>query len=144
MLVNRSFLVLGLFLIAACSSPSPAPDTVASLEGTSWTVVSIEETAVILDTVVTAQFGADGKMSGNAGCNRYFTSYDTEGSMIHLGLAGATKMYCNEPNGVMDQESRFLEALGLVASFESSGNQLEFVNGDGEITLRFQADMNDK
>ena len=139
MLAARSSLVLVSILAVACSSSAPAHDTVKSLEGTSWAVISIEGTTVLPGSMVTAHFGADGNMSGNTGCNQYLATYDGDGTMIRFDLTGASKRLCREPNGVMDQESRFLAILGLVASFESSGDQLEFVSGDGVVALTFEA-----
>ena len=38
-------------------------------------------------TTVTAIFGADGKLSGNAGCNTYNGTYTTDGDKITIDLS---------------------------------------------------------
>ena len=141
MFFARSFLVLVSLFVVACSSSAPAHETVKSLEGTSWGVVSIEGMAVVPGTMMTVQFGADGNMNGNTGCNQFLATYAGESAMIRFELTGASKKLCHEPNGVMDQESRFLAILGVVASFESSGDQLVFVNPDGGAALTLQASV---
>jgi heat shock protein HslJ len=47
-----------------------------------------------------------------------------------------TEMYCMEPEGVMEQESLYLEMLGNAESFELSEGQLMIFMADGE-TLTF-------
>lgn len=113
------------------------------LTGSSWKVLGFKSGAqgmvkIIEDTTVTLRFGDDGRLTGSAGCNRYFTSYSIEGALISIGHAGATRMWCNEPEGIMDQEVGFLEALGLSANYEFEGDALNLFNSDGELLVVLQ------
>ena len=63
------------------------------LSGTSWQVISYNNgnqavVSVTLDTELTAQFGEDGQLQGNAGCNDYFGPYETDGNAVSMGPFG--------------------------------------------------------
>ena len=88
-------------------------------------------------TNVTAVFGMDGQVTGSAGCNNYFGTYSTEGETISVGPLGLTMMYCESPEGVMDQESGYLAALENVSSYQISGNNLILHTEDGKASVWF-------
>ncbi len=131
---------------AAAGGPS-AEDTAAGgspdLEGSIWTLVSYvapdgQPADVLPDTRITAEF-KDGQVSGTAGCNRYFSSYETDGSSLTIGPAGSTMMFC-EPLAIMLQETAYLATLSRVASYEISDGQLHLKDEAGTAVLTFVAD----
>jgi heat shock protein HslJ len=87
-------------------------------------------------TKVTATFGSEGRLSGNAGCNGYAAAYQTHGYSITITGTSSTKMLCNGP-GVMNQESAFLADLSGAASFRVSESFLKFYNAAGKTILVF-------
>lgn len=50
----------------------------------------------------------ENKITGFAGCNRYFGSYEISNDSLSIGIIEATKMACNH----LDIEQRFLSAIG--------------------------------
>jgi heat shock protein HslJ len=105
----------------------PQPTTLA---GTSWDVTGFnngKEAVVspIAGTQLTMIFGADGNLSGNAGCNTYTASVTTKGSTVTIGPPAATRRMCAQPQGVMEQEQQFLRALPTARFFRMEGNGLE-------------------
>lgn len=111
-----------------------------SLEGKTWllTAYAIPNgvTTLVPNTEITAQF-AEGNMSGSAGCNNYFASYTLDGNKVTFGPAGATKMFCETPEGLMQQETDFLNAIGLAVSYRVEGRMLSFYNAEGQTVLQF-------
>lgn len=103
----------------------------ADLEGTSWVLFSYRKTTPIETARPTITF-KDGEISGSASCNHYGGSYQVDGDKISFGAMFMTEMYCVDPEGVMDQESVYLEMLGNADSFELSGSQLVIFTVDGE------------
>lgn len=87
-------------------------------------------------TEVTAMFGSDGRMTGTAGCNRYFATYTTKDYQISITGIGSTKMFCHGP-GIMEQESAFLEDLSETSSFRVSESSLKFYDANGKTILVF-------
>lgn len=106
------------------------------LAGSSWTLIAFNNgqggfTSVILNTEITAVFDEDA-ISGSGGCNTYGGGYTTtEDGGIEFSELFSTERACLDPEGVMDQESRYLEALGLATSYSITGNTLEMFGDDG-------------
>jgi heat shock protein HslJ len=92
----------------------------------------------IAGTEVTATFAEDGKLTGSAGCNNYTTSYTTERATIEIEPAAATKKFCPEPQGVMDQEAAFLSALADAASYRVDGATADLLNAEGQRLVGFE------
>src|SRR5262245_31063314 len=106
----------------------------AGLVGTSWTAESIDGQRVLERTPSTVTFGESQRLSGQAGCNRYFGTYGLGEGTLTLKPAGATRMAC-EP-AVMDQETRFLKTLETVAAFRHDGSALLLVDATGNVRMR--------
>lgn len=116
---------------------------VVGLGGVRWVLVSYlnaagETAEALADREVTAEFGADGRVGGNSGCNTYFASYTTEGNTLTIGQAGSTMMAC-EPAEIMQQEADYLAALTSAATFTIEGDQLSIANADGATVATFRA-----
>lgn len=120
------------------------PEDRPGLEGPVWTLLSFVEpnptiepsipaplARDVLDgTAITATFEG-GVMAGSAGCNQYSGAYQVEGNVLALGPMGATKMACLEPEGLMEQESRYLQALSGITAYQIYGRQLWLEAADG-------------
>jgi len=76
------------------------------------------------------------RVSGSGGCNRLAGEFVLDGDKLSFrGLAG-TMMACLRG---MEQEGHFLEALGKVARYRITGNDLDFLDAAGAVLARFQA-----
>lgn len=109
----------------------------ASLLHGDWKIAAIGEAPVLTDSEPTLAFDADGRVSGNGSCNRYFGGFKLTGEGLMISETGASMMMCPQP--LMDQERKLLRALESVRRFEvvASGG-LRLVGGDGRpvISLR--------
>ena len=127
----------GITILTFTKTVPPAPEP---LVGTNWTLESFHTadsvSSVIAGTTINAVFGEDGKVSGSAGCNRYFATYNTTGSSLSTGTAGSTKMYCGMP-GVMVQENNYLALLAKVKTFTIEGRRLSLKDEKGTTILSF-------
>jgi heat shock protein HslJ len=127
---------------ATVSDTLRAAGTVASLElvNTYWKLMELDGKPVTVtdnqrEPYIVLQ--ADPKqVNGSGGCNRLFGSYETSGSTLTFGGVGSTKMAC--PSG-MDTEVAFLPALGRVARWRITGQQLELSDSTGTPLARFEA-----
>ena len=121
----------GTTILTFTKTVPPAQET---LVGTNWKLESFHTadsvSSVIAGTTINAVFGEDGKVSGSAGCNRYFATYNMTGSSLSTGTVGSTKMYCGEP-GVMVQENKYLALLGKVKTFTIEGGRLSLKDEKG-------------
>jgi heat shock protein HslJ len=113
----------------------------SDLGGTSWIVTGYNNgkqavVSVMAGTELTANFGADGKLTGSAGCNNYTASYQTDGIKISIGPAATTRKACEQ--AVMDQETQYLAALATAATYRIDGNRMELRTADGAMAATFQ------
>lgn len=127
-------------LLVACS-------TKESLDATSWTMTSYRDsqgnlTAILPDTIVTADFQAD-QVSGNVTCNNYSGTYQTTGNKITIGPLATTMRECVGPDGIMEQETAFLMAMEAAAQYEIKGDTLEMLDDQGAIILVFKRSMSE-
>src|SRR5512136_616558 len=111
------------------------------LAGTSWIVTGYNNgkqavVSVMAGTELTANFGADGKLTGSAGCNDYTASYQTDGNKISIGPAATTRKACEQT--VMDQETQYLAALATAATYRIDGGKMELRTADGAMAATFQ------
>jgi len=116
----------------------------SELAGTSWVVIGHNNgrggvVSSIISTEMTAAFDADGTVSGSAGCNRYSAGYQVDGNGISIGLPIATRRFCAEPEGIMEQEQEYLTALGTAATNRMTGDRMEMRTAEGSIVATFEA-----
>lgn len=90
-----------------------------------WELEKIGDTEMTTVTPTLIVDLADGKIYGNAGCNRYFGSIgNVTTSTIHFTQAGSTKMACPE----MSIENQYMELI-------SQDNIAWSISEDGRLTL---------
>ena len=116
-----------------------APYQPAALAG-NWEAIAINNgkeavVSVSNGTTVTAIFGADEKLSGNAGCNTYNGTYTTDGDKITIGPLATTRMACEQ--AVMDQEQAYLIALSKAATYTLGKDSLELRDADGALLVDY-------
>ncbi len=114
------------------------------LVGTEWEVIGYNNgrggvVSVMLGTQLTAVFGEDGNVTGSAGCNNYFATYQIDGEALSIGPAASTRMFCGEPEGIMDQEAEYLAALQTAATYRIQGDKLELRDGGGALVANYVA-----
>ena len=123
--------VFGLFITACGSSLPNTPVT-----GT-WDIVSYGSasapTPALPDLSRSIIFGADGKFSGNVGCNSFSGTYTIVDNNITIQQTSSTMLAC-PPDALMQQEEATLRILSNGAQFKLEGRFLTFTN-NGETLL---------
>lgn len=113
------------------------------LVGTTWQLTGYNNgqggvVSLIEGSEITAVFGEDGTLSGNAGCNNYNTSFTTDGSSITVNpIMATTMMAC--PEELMTQEAAYLAALPNATTFQIQGDALELRDGSGALQAQYTA-----
>ena len=111
------------------------------LSGSSWEVIAYNNgkqavTSVLAGSWITANFDADGILSGNGGCNNYNGAYTVAAKQIKIGPLASTRMFCADPEGVMDQETLYLAALETADTYKVEGTTLELRTKDGALAVQ--------
>ncbi|WP_172330669.1 YbaY family lipoprotein [Mangrovicoccus sp. HB161399] len=97
-----------------------------------WLAEEIGGDGVIDQLRTVLEIAADGTVSGSGGCNSISGQATVSGSGIAFGPVAATRKLC--PPAIMDQEEKFLRALGLAASWriDPELHQLILMDGTGQ------------
>ena len=77
----------------------------------------------------------EGGVSGSAGCNSYSAQHSIGDEEITFTSPGVTRRVCATPDGVMQQETRFLNLLPSLTKFHIYGDRLFIHAEDGEAML---------
>jgi heat shock protein HslJ len=127
----RGFLFLGLLSLALLLSASVV-EAQESLLG-EWRVVELDGAPLAPQSKITLDFGADGRLSGMASCNRYGAGYRLEGATLSFSRGFATQMACPPP--IMQQERRFFDLLQTKLSWAVEKDRLTLGASD-RVRLR--------
>lgn len=90
---------------------------------------------MLAGTELTVAFGADGRVTGSAGCNTFMGGYKQEDGTITIGPLASTRKLCAEPAGVMEQEAQFLAALESAATYQLDGDMLHLRTADDALAV---------
>ena len=121
--------------------PVAAGEPAPSIEGVTWLLTSqaVEGQLAALPAgdppLVVSLLLEDGRGSGSAGCNNYFSSYTLDGSSLTFGPIGATQMFCEGAAG--EVEAAYLANLAVVASWASDGSALSLSDASGAVILEY-------
>jgi heat shock protein HslJ len=121
--------------LAACDTVSDVTGPTYLYENTTWVAEDIGGNGVIDDLQSRITFAEDSRVNGNAGCNTFFGSYQTDGETIRFSPMAATKMMC-EVEAVNNQESAFLAALGSAAGVRVEEDIMYLDDADGNTLMR--------
>lgn len=124
-------------MIVACGPADDGQGDRISLDGTSWKLVALNGEPPLEGTTITAAF-SEGEITGNSGCNSYAGSHTLDGNEITFDTLLATEMACLEPEGVMEQETTYLETLRGAAEVRLTDGQMEMLDESGAVLLRFE------
>jgi putative lipoprotein len=119
-------------LAAGCRSGQPG--AVPSLLGTSWRAEEIDGRAVPERPESTLAVDDARRITGHTACNRWFGEAEIGDGAIRLKPTGTTRMAC--PPAVMEQETRFLGALGAATAYRIENGTLLLLDDAGRVRAR--------
>ncbi|MCU0774395.1 MAG: META domain-containing protein [Ideonella sp.] len=139
----RGIVAIGLAGLGACAvAPEGGGANVprASLTDTYWKLVALGgQPAQVADGQrephLVLHREAE-RLAGSGGCNRLMGRWRVDGEGLAFSQIATTRMAC--PAG-MEQENRFLAALGTVARHRIEGEQLTLIDASGAVVARLQA-----
>ena len=117
---------------------SDTPQQPITIEGTVWNLVSYNQQPILEESEITAEF-TEGRVNGSAGCNLYFADYQLDDAQLNIETIGSTKKACPHLDGLMEQETAYLNLLNQAESAAVVGNVLTIETPDGNLV--FEAAM---
>jgi heat shock protein HslJ len=113
------------------------------LAGTEWTLTSLKGESLIEGTEIDLYF-EEAFLGGSMTCNGYGGGPDSgkyvaaDDGTLRLGeYFAVTVQLCSEPQGIMEQETAYIEALLSTETYRVVDGRLQLGNGAGQITLAF-------
>lgn len=108
-----------------------------------WAIVDVATADAIQSVVAgsepTVTFAEDGTLALDTGCNTGGGDWELDDHDISVGPVFLTKMACDDPPGVMEQEAAIVSALESAAEVEITPGSLTLLADDGRILLDAQA-----
>lgn len=148
-------LIIGVVIVSAIALGVytwQTPPIPTSLLGKKWIlktfVFNNQQVSLIANRELTIKFDQEGEVSGYSGCNNFFAAYEiggysTKGSStegdLSIGPIAHTEMACLE-EGVMEQETMYLTALGEVTTFQVTSDELQLSSEGKQTVLIFVAE----
>jgi heat shock protein HslJ len=84
---------------------------------------------------ITLNLGGE-SFDGLAGCNNYGGEYEAaDGGTLRFGFFSVTAMACLSPEGIMEQEQAYIDALTEASTYRIGDNRLEILDAAGETIL---------
>ncbi|MHA7812308.1 MAG: META domain-containing protein [Phycisphaerales bacterium] len=109
----------------------------AWVSGQRWQLARIDGQPPIEGTELTLRFREHTWLEGLAGCNRYTASYVRKAEAgLSVSEIISTRMFCAQPKGVMQQESRFFHLLQQIDAYHAEPDRLDLLS-DGAVVLSF-------
>ncbi|MFC3180989.1 META domain-containing protein [Cypionkella sinensis] len=108
-------------MLAACVETGKA--------NTEWVLASIDGAAV--DYTATLSLAEQGRVTGQAPCNRYFADVTRQGDTFRLGMIGATRMACLQIKG----EAAYFQALQGIDRASETPEQLTLSGAGREMVF---------
>lgn len=102
-----------------------------------WRLDTIDAHPPIEDSELDLSFKEHTWLTGSSGCNRFTASYTRRSDDgLQVSQILSTRMYCAHPQGVMQQEARYLHLLQSVDAYHAEPDRLDLY-ADDKIVLSF-------
>ncbi|WEK34921.1 MAG: META domain-containing protein [Candidatus Pseudobacter hemicellulosilyticus] len=118
--------------LTACNNNVPPAGSSSPLEGTTWKLTglsSLPEGLPALPQDVTLRMDT-GRVTGHAGCNRYFGTYTLSGASLQFNGVGSTKMFCD---AAMKVEEGLLQSISNTGSYHVQESGMVLLKGSDTL-----------
>jgi len=126
--MKATIAALALTLMSGCATVPPAE---ADLDGTRWTIVSIDGAAP-KSPKAAVEFAPD-RISATAGCNGLGGSWEAKDGKLITGPFVSTMMFCE---GLMEDERALSQLFNAKPSYTASDARLTLTGGGHTVELR--------
>lgn len=125
---------VGVIALFGLSFKARSEDRVPAITDVSWLAEDINRGGVIDFAQTTLMIRHDGVVSGSGGCNRIMSKAVFRGRKLTFKPVAVTRKLC--PPALMDQEQKFIAALGRTRSFQVVSGKLMLRDASGKTIAR--------
>ena len=128
-----------LLLLASCSPNGASKSQITfPLIGTTWIIESVNDE--LLETQVFIKLDEENRLTGFAGCNRFFSNFIVGEDQLEFGLAGSTKMMCPD----METEKLIFSVIDRTRAYKIKEDNLLLLNEKKELLAKAYAQETDQ
>lgn len=130
-----TLVALAVMAMACGGQNEPSLGEKGALDGTRWTLTTLNRQTALKETTVTLGLAA-GQCAGSDGCNRYRGSYTADAATIRFDeLFASTMMACSEP--IANQAAAYLNALERAVAYMADDRQMSLYDNNGKEVATF-------
>ena len=133
------FIILCSLLFSLPATANEDASGTAELVNTYWKLTELEGEPVVTaenQREIKITLREENKLTGFAGCNSFFGSYEYDETTLSFSKLAATRMFCAD---TMDKESLFLKSLAAVKSYKITGQTMQLFDAEEKLLARFEA-----
>jgi len=123
--------LIAAFILTACGGGASA-----SVTGT-WKLIAYGPASnpapAAADVDTSIEFGSDGKVNGNVGCNQFNGEYQVKDDKITFGPIASTRKFCE--GSVGEQETATLALFTESATIMIEGDTMTLTSADGSSVV---------
>ncbi len=93
--------------------------------------------SLVADSSISLHLAPDGRVAGNATCNRYIGAFTVDGESIVFGPLASTRMAC-PTDDLAEQERAYLAALAAATTWSVRGDRLELRDATGALQAGYR------
>jgi heat shock protein HslJ len=127
-------LALSALAFTGCATTNGSSGAAPNLSGTRWIVTRIDGSTPLRNSNLHADFGVDGRVNGDSGCNSFSGPYIQKGSTVDIGELLSTRRACADADR-QRQETRVLAILQDATSARLDHGQLSLRAPAGSLLL---------
>ena len=109
------------------------------LAGKTYGLTDLNGAPIVPESMITVTFNSDGTLNGSGGCNNYNGRYTANEGRITVSEISQTNSLCVIPDGIMEQESAYINALRAAVTFEFPDRTTKMImrNAAGQEILSY-------
>ena len=127
-------MTLTVLLATSCCPCRKGKSSNASLSGTTWKAITLDNTTIADDAEGYTLIIENGRINGQGDCNSYFGSFSEKDGKIAVSGMGSTKAMCHN----QEREDKFLQTIANANGYSIEGDHLMLLR-DGRVTAIFKA-----
>ena len=127
-------MTLTALLATSCCPCRKGKSSNASLSGTTWKAITLDNTTIADDAEGYTLIIENGRINGQGDCNSYFGSFSEKDGKIAVSGMGSTKAMCHN----QEREDKFLQTIANANGYSIEGDHLMLLR-DGRVTAIFKA-----
>lgn len=125
--------------------PSPTPDPGEEIKNETWYLVKYNKDSDLIKTLpgtkLYIELESNNQLTGSSGCNSIRGKHQMSGNSINFSGISSGMLYCQKPEGIMEQEGLVIELLQYTTEWRLKDGYLEFLrrknNNEVEVILVF-------